>query len=144
MADIRINTFVNAPPELVFSLWIDTERMPAWIEGLSKVTDVSGPMDQAGTTYVAWFGRMASRNEILEVDPPRFIRTRLGSWLLRGVTEATFEPEGGGTRVTQRFQTEGLLPSTAARLFAMGSWRGSFRGELATFARLAEQAMRAP
>lgn len=144
MADIRINAFVSAPPELVFSLWIDTERMPAWIEGLTKITDRSGPMHQAGTTYVAWFGRMSSRNEVLEVEPPRFIRTRLGSWLLRGVTEATFEPEGSGTRITQRFRTSGLVPSIAARIFAMGTWRGSFRGELATFARLAEQELRAP
>jgi type II secretory pathway component PulF len=53
--------------------------------------------------------------------------------------EATFEPSGEGTNLTQRFRTEGLIPAIAARIFATGSYRGSLRGELATFARLAER-----
>jgi len=49
-----------------------------------------------------------------------------------------FEPHDGGTRLTQRLDTEGLVADLAARIFAIGSYEGSFRGELATFARLAE------
>ena len=143
MAHVRITTFVAASPELVFELWTDLERWPEWIEGLSRITDVTGPLDQAGTSYVTWFGGMIGRNEVLEVERPRRIRTHLSSRLLRGVTEAVFDPERGGTRITQSFETEGLLPAIAARIFAMGSYRGSFRGELTTFARLAEREARA-
>jgi type II secretory pathway component PulF len=49
------------------------------------------------------------------------------------------EPVPEGTRLTQTFTTEGWLPAIMARIFATGSYKGSFRGELATFARLAEQ-----
>jgi len=143
MARFRFSVFVAAPPHLVFGLWTDLDRWPEWIEGLKKVTDVTGPLDQAGTRYVTWFGGMSGRNEVLEVERPRRIRTRLGSRLLRGVTEATFEPEDGGTRISQTFETEGLLPAIAARIFSIGSYRGSFRGELETFKRIAELEARA-
>ena len=138
MARFRFSLFVAAPSHLVFGLWTDLDRWPEWIEGLTKITDVSGPLDQAGTSYVTWFGGMSGRHEVLEAERPRRIRTRLGSRLLRGVTEATFEPEDGGTRISQTFETEGLLPAIAARIFSIGSYRGSFRGELDTFKRIAE------
>jgi hypothetical protein len=57
---------------------------------------------------------------------------------MRGTNDATFEPHDGGTSVTQRFETQGIISALAARVFATGSYKGSFRGELATFARLAE------
>jgi uncharacterized protein YndB with AHSA1/START domain len=142
MAKIRLTKWIDAPPELVFSLWTDVSRMAEWIEGLSKVTDQTGPLDRVGTTYVTWFGRISGRNEVLAAEPPRRIRTRLGNWLLRGETEASFAAERGGTLVTQIFETQGIVPSIAARIFAMGSYKGSFRGELNTFARLAEREAR--
>jgi hypothetical protein len=113
--------------------------MHEWTGGVTRVTDVTGPSDQAGTTYTVWFGRMGSPTRILEADRPRRIRSRFGNTVLRGETEVSFEAEGAGTALTQRFRTEGLIPAIAARIFATGSWRGSFRGELATFARLAER-----
>jgi uncharacterized protein YndB with AHSA1/START domain len=131
-------TFVAAPPERVFDLWVDLDRMTEWVGGVSRVTDVSGPMDHVGTTYKVWFGRMASRTEVLDVERPRYIRTRFGNRLLRGITEATFEPSDNGTLLTQRLETEGIVAGLMARIFAIGSYKGSFRGELETFARLAE------
>jgi hypothetical protein len=59
---------------------------------------------------------------------------------MRGENEGTFEPNGsGGTVLTQTLRTQGFLSAIAARIFATGSYRGSFRGELAEFARLAER-----
>ena len=144
MGDYSFTVHIDAPPESVFELWTDLDRLHEWIEGLTRVTDVSGPSDQAGTTYTVWFGRMRSPTRILEAERPRRIKSRFGSSLLRGETEATFEPDAGGTSLTQRFRTEGLVPAIAARIFATGSWRGSFRGELATFAKLAEREAAAP
>jgi uncharacterized protein YndB with AHSA1/START domain len=82
---------------------------------------------------------MRSTTEVLEADPPRRLRTRFGNWLLRGENLATFEPEAGGTRLSQELRTEGWVAAIAARIFASGSYRGSFQGELAAFAKLAEQ-----
>jgi uncharacterized protein YndB with AHSA1/START domain len=138
MSRFMFTIFVAAPPRQVFDLWIDLKRVPEWVGGVSRVTDITGAADRAGTSYTVWFGRMASRTEVLDADPPHSIRTRFGNRLLRGINEATFEPEDGGTRLTQRLETQGWVAGLMARIFAVGSYKGSFRGELATFARLAE------
>jgi uncharacterized protein YndB with AHSA1/START domain len=133
----RVSVHVAAPPERVFGLWIDLDRMKDWVGGVTRVSDVSGPVAQAGTTYTVWFGRMASRTEVLEADPPRFLRSRFGNGLLAGESSVRFEREGDGTRIDQEFQTAGLIPNIMGRIFAMGSYRGSFQGELNEFARIA-------
>ena len=130
---------IAAPPEAVFDLWTDLDRLHEWTGGVTGVTDVTGPSDQVGTTYTVLFGRMRSPTRVLDVERPKRIRSRFGNAVLRGETEAVFEAERDGTSLTQRFWTEGLIPAIAARIFATGSWPGSFRGELATFAQLAEQ-----
>jgi uncharacterized protein YndB with AHSA1/START domain len=119
---------VRAPREQVFDLWTDLDRAHEWIEGLTRLTDVTGPVTTVGTRYTAWFGRMRSPSEILQVDRPRLVTTRFGSWLLRGVEQATFEDQGDGTHLTQEFWTKGIISAVMARIFAFGSYKGSFRG----------------
>jgi uncharacterized protein YndB with AHSA1/START domain len=139
MGTYQFTVRIAAPPDRVFDLWTDLDRMKEWVGGVTKVTDISGPLDRAGTSYTVWFGGMRSPTEVIEVDRPRMIRTRFGNRVLRGQTLATFEPEDAGTRLTQEFRTEGLIPALMARIFASGSYKGSFRGELDDFARLAER-----
>ena len=130
---------VNAPVELVWGLWTDLDRAHEWIQGLTRISDVTGPVGVTGTRYTAWFGRMPNHTEVLEADPPHRLRTRLDSRLLRGESLVTLEPDGARTVLTQVFETEGIVPGIAAWIFSRGSYRGSFRGELATFVDLAEQ-----
>ena len=139
MARYRFSIRVAAPPEQVFALWTDLERMREWVGGVTRVSDVTGPIDRSGTRYTVWFGRMRSATEIVEVERPRHIRTRFGNMLLRGESEATFESEDGGTRLTQEFRTHGAISAITARLFATGSYRGSFQGELAAFRQIVER-----
>ena len=138
MSTHQLTVYVAAPADVVFELWTDLDRMQEWVGGVTNVTDVTGPVGRVGTRYTVWFGRMASRTEVLEADPPRFLRTRFRSRLLGGETTATFEPEGDGTRIVQEFRTEGLVAAIAGWIFSRGSYRGSFQGELNDFARLAE------
>ena len=138
MGTHQLTVHVAAPPDVVFELWTDLDRMQEWVGGVTNVTDVTGPVGRVGTRYTVWFGRMASRTEVLEADPPRVLRTRFRSRLLGGETTATFEPEGDGTRIVQEFRTEGLVAAIAGWIFSRGSYRGSFQGELNDFARLAE------
>ena len=134
-----ITTHVAAPPGPVFALWTDLERMGEWVGGVTGVSDVSGPIDRAGATYVVHFGRIRSPTEILEVEPPRRFVTRFGNWILRGRSSATFEPDGDGTRVTQEFETVGRISAISSWVFSRGSYEGSFRGELEKFGRIAER-----
>ena len=143
MARYRFDIYVAAPPDKVFDLWVNLARMHEWTGGVTKITDVNGPPGQAGTSYTVWFGRMRSPTRIMEAERPLRIKSRFGNTMLRGENEATFEPEGQGTRLIQEFQTEGVIPRLVARIFATGSYKGSFRGELAEFGRIAEREARA-
>jgi uncharacterized protein YndB with AHSA1/START domain len=142
MARYQFSVDIAAPIEAVFDLWTAPDRWHEWIGGVSKVTDVTGPPGTVGTRYTLWFGSMRSPSEILEAERPRSIRTRFGNRLLRGETYVTFEPTANGTRLKQEFRTEGLVPAIAAWIFALGSYKGSFRGELNEFVRIAEREAR--
>ena len=139
MAHYTFSIHVDASPEHVFALWTDLQRMGEWVSGVTSVTDISGPVDRVGTTYVVHFGPVKSHTQVLEADPPRRFATRFGSWVLRGRSSATFEPDGGGTRVTQDFETVGRISAISSWLFSRGSYEGSFRGELEKFGRIVER-----
>jgi uncharacterized protein YndB with AHSA1/START domain len=134
-----LTAFAAAPPELVFDLWTNLERMKEWVGGVTKVTDLTGPVTQVGTRYVTWFGPVKSPTIVLEADRPGRFSTRFGSWILRGVNTTTFTPEPGGTRIDEVMRTEGWVSEITSRLFSMGSYKGSYQGELNDFARLAER-----
>jgi uncharacterized protein YndB with AHSA1/START domain len=142
VAHYTISTLVAAPTDEVFALWTNLERMGDWVGGVTGVTDISGPIDRPGTTYVVHFGPVKSPTEILDVERPRRFATMFGSWILRGRSSATFEPEGDGTRVRQEFETVGRISAISSWVFSRGSYEGSFRGELEKFARLAERELR--
>ena len=80
-----------------------------------------------------------SPTEVIEAERPRRFATKFGSWMLRGTSEAIFEPDGDGTRIVQEFQTVGRISAVSAWIFSRGSYEGSFRGELEKFARLVER-----
>src|SRR5688500_17398449 len=139
MARYTITTHIGAPPEHVFALWTNLGRMGEWVGGVTGVSDVSGSVDEVGTTYVVHFGPVKSPTEILEVDRPRLFATRFGSWILRGRSSATFEPEADGTRITQTFETVGLISAISSWIFSRGPKVGGFHGERDKLARLAER-----
>ena len=89
MARYTFSTHVGAPPERVFALWTNLERMGEWVGGVTGVTDVSGPIDRVGTTYIVHFGPVKSPTTILEVERPRRFATRFGS----GSYEGSFRGE---------------------------------------------------
>lgn len=129
---------IAAPPETVFDIWVDLDRIPEWTEGLTRVTDRVGPAGRAGTRYKAWFGRAAARVEVLVGERPRRYdwRVRLGPLVAEFTTELV--DSGTGTRLTETVRTRGLLGAIWSGILSTGSWKGSFRGELATFARICE------
>jgi len=139
----RFEITIDSPPERVFALWMDLDRMTKWVGGVTRVTDLTGPLDCPGTRYTVWFGRMLSETEILAVERPRHVRTRFGNLILKGESDVTFAPEDGKTRLTQEYRTRGWVSAVFARLFAIGSFRGSFRGELEAFRQIAEREERA-
>jgi uncharacterized protein YndB with AHSA1/START domain len=139
MTEHRITIDIGAPPDRVFALWMDLDRMTEWVGGVTQVTDVTGPIDVAGTRYTVRFGPMKSPTEILEVERPHHVRTRFGNLILKGESDVRFEPTSSGTRLTQVFRTRGVISAITGRLFASGSYEGSFKGELKRFRSIFER-----
>jgi uncharacterized protein YndB with AHSA1/START domain len=139
VAEHRLTIDIAAPPERVFAVWMDLDRMTEWVGGVTRVTDLTGPIDVAGTRYTAWFGPMRSPTEILEVERPHHVRTRFGNINLKGESDVRFEPTPVGSRLTQVFRTRGFVSAIFARLFATGSYEGSFKGELEKFRGIVER-----
>ena len=135
----RLTIDIAAAPERVFALWMDLDRMKEWVGGVTRVSDVTGPIDVAGTRYVVRFGPMKSPTVILEVERPHHVRTRFGNLILKGESDVRFDPTPTGTRLTQVFRTRGFISAITARLFATGSYGGSFKGELEAFRRICER-----
>lgn len=138
MGEYRFSIRIAASPEQVFDLWVNLDRAHEWIRGLTSITDRVGDPGTTGATYVTRFGPVRSPTMVISAERPRRIVTKFGNWYLRGENEATFTPEGEGTRLEQTFRTVGVIPAITARIFASGSYQGSFKGELEHFARLAE------
>lgn len=139
MANFRMTVEIDAPRERVFDLWTNLDRMAEWVGGVTGVTDLTGPVDQAGTRYTVRFGRMSSPTEVLVADRPNRFRTRFGNRILRGEAETVFEDVDGRTLVVEDFEINGFIPNIAARIFGMGSYKGSFQGELNEFKAIAER-----
>ena len=58
-----------------------------------------------------------------------------GRWAAR----ARYRDVDGRTRLIQEFDIHGIIPNIAARIFGMGSYKGSFQGELEAFKAIAER-----
>ncbi|HUQ43767.1 MAG TPA: SRPBCC family protein [Candidatus Limnocylindria bacterium] len=138
MATTRLSAISAAPPEIVYDLFTNLDRMKEWVGGVTKVTDVDGALGRTGTSYIVWFGPVKSPTVVLEAERPLRYRSRFGSWVLRGESDTAFEPEGEGTRIRQEIRTIGWFSEISSRVFSIGSYKGSYQGELNEFARLAE------
>lgn len=130
---------IAAPPEHVFDLWVDTDRMPEWTEGLTRISDVSGERGQVGTRWVSWFGRSRTTAEVIEADRPRVVAWRVRAGPISATIAATFAATGTGTRLVETIGTTGVVGWVWSAILGTGSYRGSFRGELAVFARICGQ-----
>jgi uncharacterized protein YndB with AHSA1/START domain len=140
VAEYRFVVDIDAPREQVFALWTNLDRMAEWIGGMKDVVERNGSIDEVGSTYVVRFGSWAkSPTTVIASERPSRFATRFGNTYLRGENDATFDDVHGRTRLTQVFRVQGLVPRLMARVWATGSYRGTFRGELNEFKRICER-----
>ncbi len=123
-ATASADTFIDAPPAIVWAVQTDLAGWPAWNPDVHSV-DVHGPL-VPGTAFHWKTGGLPITSVLQEVELERRIgwtgRAPLG---IRAVHVWTFESEGSGTRVRTEESFDGLL----ARLFA-GSMRRMLDGAL--------------
>jgi uncharacterized protein YndB with AHSA1/START domain len=127
--------WIAAPPETVYDLYTDLDRINEWQEGNPQITDVSGdPRTEAGSTYVSRRGRFASRFEVMAADRPRRHVVSFGGPAgLRAELKAEFVSKNGGTQLTLALDARWRSPLVGRILemavfnprIAIGSWASS-------------------
>jgi uncharacterized membrane protein len=145
------------PPAEAMELWSDLERWPSFVDGFSRVVEVSGEWPTAGATLV-WQstpggrGRVEERVEAYEAPPPGpdvamqsnpgRIVTHVSDESLTGRQTVTFSPSPDGVRVELALEYElaagGVLQPVTDLLFIRRALRDSLRRTLARFAVEAE------
>jgi uncharacterized protein YndB with AHSA1/START domain len=102
MPSVRVTELVNAPPDRVWAAHLDGPRIAEWFPGARAVEEISGPLDQVGTTYVLRFNPLVrGRVRVTEVEAP-VMHTRKwdsGPFGTHGSATMLLRAENGGTRV---------------------------------------------
>lgn len=147
MGRVRESIDIDAPLEVCWALNADAARLTEWNKSILEVRDVSGPLDQVGTTYTGVVKAMGrkfdGRNEVIAVEPMKSIETA-GSGVggAKAKVHVDFARRGQGTRVTVTIDYElpgGLFGGIAEKLFATRQLEGDLRASNAGFKALAEK-----
>jgi uncharacterized membrane protein len=120
---VEVSTWIDAPPERVWAVVSDVERMPSMSEELESVEWLDGA---TGPTVGARFigrsshealGKWATTSHVIECDPPRVL-----AWAVVDPDEPSaiwrfrLEPSGGGTELSQWMQ---MGPARSGLSFAI-------------------------
>ena len=139
MQHMRIETHIEAPVEEVWKFFCNMSNWPDWMPR-GTFSDVSGPLDEVGTTYVGGMKLMGheykTKYEVVEVEPLRLIHERSGNaedWF-------RFEPDGDATNLIAESDWEmpGKLPSVIKDMMGKGWAERNFRNAMADFKALVE------
>jgi len=126
MSHVRHSVHIDAPPEAVWAIGRDPDRMPEWNTTVVSVKDVDGSLDVPGGRFTV-VSKIAGRPlditwQIQEVEAPRFFvataTTPLGGSARQRVD---YEPDGTGTRVTIDMEYDvaaGLLGQLLSKAYA--------------------------
>jgi len=93
---------ISRPPEEVFALLVDLDRLPDWQSSAIEARS-DGPLELGSIVHEKrrFLGReLADELEVVAFDPPRRLALRSQSGPLRLTVDHELEPNGGGTRLT--------------------------------------------
>jgi ligand-binding SRPBCC domain-containing protein len=132
---------IEAPVEHVWAFFGDTTHWEDWMPR-RKTTDISGPLDQVGTTYVTSTKLMGVEQkwttEIVEVEPPRLVRMHSDY----GPMDNTFrfEPDGEATNLVfdSDYEMPGKMPDFLKDLMFTGWMERNLHRMFEDFKALAE------
>lgn len=107
---ITIKRTIAAPPASVFAIYTDPAYLPEWQPGLRGVTEQTGPLDEAGTSYVLDQPGPRLQVDVLRVDAP-WLHEQLESFgWYSWIGTARFEPlPGNATRFIYLYTPAGRL-----------------------------------
>jgi uncharacterized membrane protein len=143
---------IDAPPDRAFALAIDAERIPEWNSSVSEVKEITGSLDQLGSSYMSVLklgGRLLEgRWEVSGVDRPRLIEftgTAPGGGTASAKTR--FESAGGGTDITIEIEYQlpgGFVGGMADKLFVERAIERDAKHSVENFKAICEAEVQVP
>jgi hypothetical protein len=141
MGIASVTRTVPVAPAVAERCWYDTDGWPAWVEGLEEVVAVDGDWPHAGSS-VTWLSSPAGRGRVTErvvlFDPAGGHSADVQDDSIRGRQTVTFEPTGGGVRITLRLQYDiraaSLITPLVDALFVRRAMKASLGHTLDHFA----------
>jgi hypothetical protein len=114
MRSVRVAQTFDSTVREAETCWYDTDRWPAWVDGLERVVDVSDTWPNLGAT-VAWKSGPAGRGDVVErvveFEPlaRQTVAVRDGS--IEGRQSVAFAPVPDGVEVTLELSYQLIRPS---------------------------------
>ena len=102
MGQREVSADIGAPPDRVFGLYTDAQRVGEWQTGVKSV-DATGSLAEVGSKWIVKYsGPFSVKGTVLEVERPSRHRQRFSEMLglVNCTTTARFVPTGSGTRAT--------------------------------------------
>jgi uncharacterized membrane protein len=135
MAYIEKSIHVDCPARTVYDQWTQFEEFPRFMEGVKRV-------EQIDDRHLQWHAEIAGQDERWDAEITHQVPDSRIAWRnTSGPYNAglvTFEPDGGGTRVTLRidYEPKGLLKKIGD---ALGFVSRRVEGDLERFKRFIEE-----
>lgn len=122
---VRVSRLIAAPPELVFDLYTNPERLREWQPGLRGTVAARGRLDTPGSTYVPDQPGPRLTITVIAVVRPHVHEQRASFALFGWILRAHFVPEGPSTRVVFEYRYgRGLRPLWTWIMRALASTYG--------------------
>lgn len=113
MPTIDENIFIDRPPQEVFDYVSDPVNLPVWDSSVVHAEQVDsgsvGPGSRLKGTTKILGRRFDWTAEIIDFEPPRRYSSRSVEGDLKFTVTLTADPEGNGTRFTQRIDADSGL-----------------------------------
>ena len=141
MQHLRVETHIEAPVEEVWKYWCDTSNWPDFMPR-GTFSDVTGPIDKVGTTYVGGMKlmghEMKGTYEIVEVEPHRLIHEHTDWGPMDNYFR--FEPDGDATNFIAEsdFEMPGKVPGVLKDMVSKGWVERNWRNSMADLKALVE------
>lgn len=141
MGTHRYSTWIAAAPEAVYDLFSDLDRHAEWESGNPRVTNLSGSVEQPGTTYDFTYGSWLTYHARVEAAdrPRRFAVSANGPLGLRATQRSEFVAENNGTRATLKVELQWPIPILGRPIEFVILPPRTVRQELARFKAIAER-----
>ena len=143
---------IDASPDKAFALASDAARTPEWNSSVIEVKDISGSLDQLGSSYVSVLKlggrRLEGRWEVSRVETPRVIEfTGTAPGGGRAIAKNRFEPADGGTDLTIEIDYElpgGFVGGIADKLFVERAIERDVKHSMENFKAICEAEVQVP